>query len=79
MRTRILLWFVFSSLAFTSVRAQELKANITVLSNRIGSTVNKQVFQTLQTALYEFLNNRKWTNEHFNDEEKIPCNFLLNL
>ncbi|HTQ29112.1 MAG TPA: DUF4835 family protein [Puia sp.] len=60
-------------------RAQELKAGITVLANRISSQIDHRIFQTLQTALNDFLNNRKWTNESFQPNEKIVCNFLLNL
>lgn len=59
--------------------AQELNARVTVNSSRIGSTVNKNVFQTLQTSLNTFLNNRKWTKEVFLVNEKIDCNFFLNL
>ncbi|HEU4574648.1 MAG TPA: DUF4835 family protein [Chitinophagaceae bacterium] len=60
-------------------KTQELQARVSVLSNRISSTVDKKVFQTLQTALYNFLNNRKWTNDNFQTAEKIQCSFLLNL
>ena len=59
--------------------AQELNARVTVNSSRIGSTVNKNVVQTLQTSLNTFLNNRKWTKEVFLVNEKIDCNFFLNL
>ena len=59
--------------------AQELKANVTVVSNRIGNNVNPNVFRTLQTALNNFVNNRKWTNDNFAANEKIECRFLLNL
>jgi hypothetical protein len=59
-------------------RGQELQANVTVLSNRIAQ-VDKRIFTTLQSALFDFLNNRKWTNENFQPNEKITCNFLLNL
>jgi hypothetical protein len=58
---------------------QELNAKVTVNSSRIGTTVNKNVFQTLQTALNTFLNNRKWTKDVFLVNEKIDCNFFLNL
>ena len=43
------------------------------------SQVDKNIFTTLQSALNDFLNNRKWTNETFQQREKISCNFLLNL
>jgi hypothetical protein len=67
------------ALTAAEARGQELQANITVLSNRVNSSVDKRIFQTLQTALYDFLNNRKWTTETFTTAERIPCNFLLNL
>ena len=79
MRRRILIVLFFFVLSSVKVRSQELQANVTVLSNRISSQVDKHIFQTLQTALYDFLNNRKWTNETFGSNEKIVCNFLLNL
>lgn len=62
-----------------SVFAQELNAKVTVNSSRVGNTVSKNVFQTLQNALTNFLNNRKFTSDKFLPNEKIDCNFLLNL
>lgn len=59
--------------------AQELQARISINSSRVSSQVNKNVFQTLQGALNNFLNNRKWTKESFQPNEKIVCNFLLNI
>ncbi len=79
MRSRIVIVVFFLVLSSVKARSQELQANVTVLSNRISSQVDKHIFQTLQTALYDFLNNRKWTNETFGSNEKIVCNFLLNL
>ncbi len=64
---------------FSSGYSQELNAKVTVMSGQIRSTVDKKVFQTLQTALMNFLNNRKWTQDAFQQQEKIVCNFLLNL
>ncbi|MBC7867240.1 MAG: DUF4835 family protein [Gloeobacteraceae cyanobacterium ES-bin-316] len=59
--------------------AQELNARVTVVANRVNNTVNKNTFLTLQTALNNFLNNRKWSAETYAANEKIDCNFLLNL
>jgi Domain of unknown function (DUF4835) len=78
MREKMLIAFTVILLHFQSASSQELHANVTVLSNRISTSVNKQIFQTLQSALYDFLNGRKWTNVAFNNNEKIQCNFLLN-
>jgi len=57
----------------------QLRARVTVLSNRVGNNVDKKTFQTLQTALNDFVNNRKWSSDNFNTNEKIDCGFLLNL
>ena len=59
--------------------AQELKANVTVVSNQVGNNVNQNVFRTLQTALNTFINTRKWTPDTYQPNERIECNFLLNL
>ena len=58
--------------------SQELRCNVQVNSSQIQGT-NKQVFQTLQTAIYEFMNNTAWTNHLYTNEERIECNILINL
>ena len=68
---------VFSLAA--ALHAQELQAKINVNASRVGSQIDKKVFQTLQNALNTFLNNRKWTSETFQANEKVVCNFLLNI
>lgn len=75
-KLNILLLFCLFTL---SVHSQELTARVTINSSRVGNTVNRNVFTTLQNALNTFLNNRKWTSDDFLPAEKIECNFLLNL
>ena len=76
MRKLILSFFIF---CFTSsLFAQELNCQIQVLSQQIPGS-DKHVFTILQTALFEFMNNRKWTNETFKTQEKIDCSILINL
>jgi hypothetical protein len=60
-------------------QAQELRARVSVVSNRVNNTVDKQTFTNLQTALNDFVNTRKWSNDVFKTNEKIDCSFLLNL
>jgi len=76
---KIFLCAIIFVLLISKTRAQEFKANVTVLANRISSQVDHRIFQTLQQAIYEFVNNKKWTNETFQQNEKISCSFLLNL
>ncbi len=60
------------------VSGQELKCNIQVVSQQVQGT-NKQVFQTLQTSIYEFMNNTTWTNHVYNLDERIECNLMFNI
>jgi hypothetical protein len=60
-------------------QAQELFAKVTVNSSRVGNNVDKKTFQTLESALNIFINNRKWGPDNFSTNERIQCNFLLNL
>lgn len=66
------------SLFSSSILGQELKCNISVNSSKIQGT-NRTTFQTLQTALYEFMNNTNWTDNVFSTEERIECNIQINL
>ncbi len=59
--------------------AQELQAKFTVNPSRVNSTVDRRIFITLQNQLLNFVNNRKWTNDTYKSNEKIECNFLLNI
>lgn len=76
--SKLKLIFIFLFLAKISI-AQELNARVSVVTNRVGSTVSPNVFRTLQSALNNFINNRKWTNDNFLPNERIECSFLLNL
>src|SRR5690349_7767966 len=65
--------------ATANASSQELQARITVNASNISSQTDRSVFQALQNALNDFLNTRKWTRETFQPNEKINCNFLLNV
>jgi hypothetical protein len=57
---------------------QELRCNIQLITTKIPGT-NKQIFQTLQGAITEFMNNTAWTSYKFGNNERIECNLLFNL
>ena len=75
---KLILLFIGIALTQFSI-AQELNARISVVSNRVGNNVSQNVFRTLQAALNNFINNKKWTSDNFGTNEKIDCSFLLNL
>jgi hypothetical protein len=58
--------------------AQDLNARITVLAPKIQTT-NKRVFQSLETAMKDFLNGHKWLTENVLPQERLDCNFILNI
>jgi hypothetical protein len=58
--------------------AQDLNARITVLAPKIQTT-NKRVFQSLETAMKDFLNGHKWLTDAVTPQERIDCNFVLNI
>jgi hypothetical protein len=74
-----IIFFLFLISSTTIIKAQELRARVSVLSNQVANYVDKKTFQTLQTALDNFVNTRKWTSDNFAPQEKIDCSFLLNL
>lgn len=60
-------------------KSQELQARVTVLSNRVTTNIDRKIFTTLQNQLTNLLNNRKWTNDTYRQNEKIECSFILNI
>ena len=57
-------------------QAQELDARVNINHTQIETT-RTEVFDALQSKLTEFLNNHKWTEIPFRENEKIQCNFNL--
>jgi hypothetical protein len=71
---------IYILLACLSLKAvsQDLNARIQVVSPKIQST-NKRIFQSLETAMKDFLNGRKWSADAILPQERIECNFILNI
>lgn len=57
---------------------QELNCNVQISAQRIQGS-NRQVFENMQRDIYEFMNNRVWTNHVYSYAERIDCNILINL
>ena len=62
----------------TNASSQELNAKVKVLSTAIANA-DKQIFQTMEKSITDFLNTRKWTTDEYGVNEKIEINILLNL
>ena len=79
MRKKIFFFAFVLLLQYRASQAQELQATVTVIANQIPNSVDHKIFQTLQSALNNFMNSRKWSNETFQNNEKIVCNFSLRI
>ena len=77
-KKKCIAFFIVALFFPVNVKGQELLCNVQVISNQIQGT-NKQIFETLQKAIYEFMNNTSWTNNVFEINERIECNLLLNI
>jgi hypothetical protein len=78
MRKNWMIMILFACLGL-GVKAQELQARVTVLSNRVTTNIDRKIFTTLQNQLTNLLNNRKWTTDAYKQNEKIECSFILNI
>ncbi|MEM6699286.1 MAG: DUF4835 family protein [Bacteroidota bacterium] len=58
--------------------AQELDFQVTINTPKL-QTADPKVFETLETAIQEFMNNTKWTNDVFEQEERIKGSIVLNI
>ncbi len=61
-----------------STYAQDLQCNVQVNSDNIQAS-NKAIFEDLQNAITQFMNQRKWISDKVQPQEKINCNFVINI
>ncbi len=68
------------SIIFLSITAlaQDLKCNVQVRTDNIQAT-NKDIFVEMQTAIAQFMNQRKWISDKVLQHEKINCNMVINI
>jgi hypothetical protein len=80
MRIR-LFYFIFVLIGIQHITAQELNCQVSVQASPSLqiSAVDKEIFQSLETTIFEFINNTKWTNDVFEIEERINCNILITI
>jgi Domain of unknown function (DUF4835) len=78
MNKKILICLAFIFFGIVS-HGQEIQARLSVIVSKVSTQVDKKIFLTLQNTLTNFLNSRRWTNDVFQQSEKIQCNFLLTI
>ena len=71
--------FFFTLTLTTSVIAQELNCQVSIVSTQVQGTTEKQIFDQLQKSISDFINNTKWTKDNYNSTERIDCSILINV
>ena len=73
-------WFLLAiaSIFAAFVQAQELEVKVSINTPKL-QTADPQVFQTLRTAVEEFMNNQKWTNDVYEQEERSKMDVVITI
>jgi hypothetical protein len=78
MLLRLLLTLTFSSFLIINSIAQEFNASVQVSAPQLQQT-NREKFQELRKSLYEFVNDRNWTNYSYTLDERIECTIAITI
>ncbi|HEY0299471.1 MAG TPA: DUF4835 family protein [Arachidicoccus sp.] len=71
--------FIGTIIFSLSAYGQELNATVIVNTQQLGTNADHSSLQNLQRQIADFLNNRKWTGDNFQMNERIACSFTLSL
>jgi Flp pilus assembly protein TadG len=74
MKLNFCCFFLF--LFFGIAQAQQLNCTVNVNSDKVTIT-NKQIFNTLEKSLSDFINKTDWTGVIYKQEEKINCSMFI--
>lgn len=58
--------------------AQELNCNVHIDIEQVA-TQETQIFQNMESALADFINDRRWTDDEFEPEERIECDIYITI
>lgn len=74
---KLILFLTVSFLTFPLL-SQELDCSVRVNSRMVEGS-DKEVFNNMQKAIFEFMNNTKWSDYKFQINERIECTFLFTI
>lgn len=60
------------------VHAQELNCTVNINASQIQLS-DRGIFRDMKTAIEQFMNQRKWTNDAFKTHEKINCSIAITI
>lgn len=75
MKYLVLFCLLFISQA---VHAQDLNARVQLLAPQLANS-NKRVLDILEASIKDFLNNKRWSADALQAQERIDCNFVITI
>jgi hypothetical protein len=75
-KSNLLILSLFVMLLHHASWGQELNCSVQIQSPQL-SDVEKRLFETLKTSITEFLNNTRWTNDIYRNDERIECSVVI--
>ena len=77
---RLLTLFViaFELVAAPHSVSQELNCKVEINADKVQNA-NKEIFNTLQSAISDYMNTQKWTDAQFGTNEKIECRLYFTI
>lgn len=72
------LFIIFLSLTSSAVIGQELNARVVVDYTQV-QIADPSIFDDMEKDFADFVNGRKWTDDQFENHERINCNFLITI
>ena len=78
MKSLVKIILVVTLLICSRVNAQELICNVQINSSQVQGS-DKSIFEAMQKAISEFMNSKKWTNNVYQNTERIECTVLINI
>lgn len=73
---KYIIFFLF--LISAGLSAQELNCRVLINSSKI-QTSDRQIYNAMKTNLTEFMNNTKWTDDTYSNEERIECTINITI
>jgi len=78
MRLTFLILVCLLFIAKVSVQAQELRATVTINAPQL-TIIDRKVITEFETVVTDYLNNTRFTDEIYENEERISCNFTFSI
>jgi hypothetical protein len=75
---RKLFFLLILSSLFRIASAQELNCMISVVAQQVQGS-NREIYDNMQKAMREFINNQNWTDHIYKEEERIQCQLMFNI